>query len=150
MIVKITPDIWFGNKPSVVESLGEVKSIINVAHRIRRPYWDDLKKLDWRVWYFRLASPDREVLDPEYMIAMENILVSIKNANKFPLLCHCLMGGHRGPTAAFFAAFFLDGCNRLDYWLSVMEEKRPGFNKPHRHRVYRKCVVDYCVAREKI
>jgi len=59
MIVKLTDNVWYGDKPSVVESLGEVQSVLNVAHSIRRPYWKDLGKLDWRVWYHRLALPDR-------------------------------------------------------------------------------------------
>jgi len=144
MIVKVTPDIWYGDKPSVVESLGEVKSIINVAHAIRKPYWKDLGKLNWETWYFRLACPDRIAVDANYMKAMENVLDAIKGANKFPLLCHCRAGGHRGPTAAFFAAYFLDGSKRLQYWLDLMDELRPGFTSFHKHRIYRQTVIEYC------
>lgn len=144
MIVKFTPKIWYGDKPSVVESLGEVKSIINVAHSIRRPYWKDLGKLDWDVWYFRLAGPDREPLDYEYLHTMRTVVLAIGFAEKFPLLCHCRAGGHRGPTAAFFAAFFLDGAKRFDYWLNRMDELKSTFSEPHRHRVYRRDVLKYC------
>lgn len=144
MIVQVTPKIWYGDKPSVSESLGKVKSIINVAHAIRKPYWKDLGKLDWEVWYFRLACPDRRSADAYYIEALENILISINRANKFPLLCHCRAGGHRGPTAAFFAAYFLDGSHRLQYWLDIMDKLRPGFSSFHKHRIYRQSILDYC------
>ncbi len=103
MIVKVTPKIWYGDKPSVMESLDDVASIINVAHAIRRPYWKDLGKLSWDVWYFRMASPDRHTLDADYLGGLQSLVKTIIAANKFPLLCHCRAGGHRGPTAAFYA-----------------------------------------------
>ena len=92
----------------------------------------------------RLACPDRVVPDHNYLKALENILKSIKEANKFPLLCHCRAGGHRGPTAAFFAAYFLDKERRLEYWLDVMDRLKPGFSSFHRHRIYRQTVIEHC------
>lgn len=146
MIVKIDRRIWYGDKPSVVESLGRVGSIINVAHVLRRPYWRDLKKLDWTVWYFRLALPDRVEADDAYCRAFENIISSIEQADKFPILCHCRVGGHRGPTAAFFAYWCLNGKTQAAFQagLVAMEQKLPGFSKPHSRRIYRQTVLAYC------
>lgn len=143
MIVKLTENIWWGDKPSVTESLGQVQSIINVAHAIRRPYWQDLGKLDWRVWYFRLASPDREPLDDDYVQALQNIVLAISLAGKYPLLCHCRAGGHRGPTAAFFAASITaTGTAEHTRLIERMRELKPDFFKRHKHRVYRSSILD--------
>jgi len=147
MIVELTPDIWYGDKPSVMESVGRdrpARSIINVAHSIRRPYWKDLGKLDWETWYFRLSCPDRVAVTDSYMRSMERVLDSIQDADKFPILCHCRAGGHRGPTAAFFAAFYLDGAKRFDYWIEKMVKLKPEFNTYHRYRIYRQTVLDWC------
>lgn len=144
MIKQITDQVYFGDKPSVVDSLGQFQTVINVAHHLRRPYWSDLGKLDWSVWYYRMALPDREPVTDEYMFAFERILDGIKTANKTPILCHCRMGGHRGPTAGFFSAFYLGGCSNLSVWLEKMELLCPGFNKETRGRVYRKTLIDYC------
>ncbi len=144
MLVKLTPDIWFGDKRSVAESRGKIRSIINVAHVIRQPYWSNLESLDWKIWYFKLACPDRVAVNYEYMHAMEGILRFIDEAQKFPLLCHCQLGKHRGPTAAFFAAYTLDGSCRLEYWLAEMDRLVPKFSKFDERKVYRKAVLDYC------
>lgn len=144
MIVKLTDKIWWGDKPSVQESLGEVQSVLNVAHKIRRPYWGDLKNLDWEVWYFRLACPDRVEPDQNYLRALFSVLTAIGDAGKFPLLCHCRAGGHRGPTAAIFAAWFLDSDKRsAEYWLKLAESRREGVSKISRHRVYRRVLFEH-------
>ena len=103
LFVEFTDRVWFGDMPSVQECGAQVKSVINVAHNIKRSYWGNVGRLPWDVWYFRLASPDRESLSEEYIQALEWVIRSIDKANKFPLLCHCRMGGHRGPTTALFA-----------------------------------------------
>lgn len=149
MIVKLNQSIWYGDKPSVTESLGEVQSVINVAHSIRRPYWQELKHLDWRVWYYRLALPDREEATLDYIHALERALDSIQEAGKFPLLCHCRAGGHRGPTAAFFACWHLGGRVGLDQWLALMDKAHRGFSTPNPRRVYRRTILDYCRAVEE-
>ena len=142
MIVKLTPEVWWGDKPSVQESLGEVKSIINVAHAIRRPYWKDLGNLDWRVWYLRLALPDREPVDDMYMQMFESAIWAINGAKKFPLLCHCRAGGHRGPAAAFLAAFRLcpDKFSRGEL-VGRMRKLKPTFFDYHPKRVYRNTIL---------
>ena len=149
MIVRFTNDVWFGDKPSVCECSGQIESVINVAHNIRRPYWDNVRKLPWGVWYFRLASPDGKHLPFGYISVLEYVIKGIGEARKFPLLCHCKMGGHRGPTAALFAAWVLDGKRRLHYWIDEMKNHEPGFEeKPHR-RVYRQDILAYCLECER-
>ncbi len=144
MYKKLTDDIWFGDKASVEETLGEVKSIINVAHSLRRPYWKDLQHLHWDVWYYRLALPDRVAADTNYMHAFQNILRGIKQANKFPLLCHCRAGGHRGPTAALFAAWYINGRRDLGGWIEKIKVFNPKFDAFPNRRVYRQSILRYC------
>lgn len=109
MINKLSDYVWWGDKPSVQESLGRFKSVINVAHSIRRPYWQNLNNLHWQVWYFRLASPDREPLPESHMDGLISVLEAIRVGGKLPLLCHCKMGGHRGPSTALLAHWHLSG-----------------------------------------
>lgn len=146
MIVQVSSNVFYGDKPSVVEGLDKFKAVLNVAHSIRRPYWEDLGKLPWEVWYLRLALPDREPADLGYILAMENFLDSLETSDKFPLLCHCRAGGHRGPTAAFFAAWYLDGKHRCEFWEDKMRDLIPGWDKHPERRVYRQSIITYCRA----
>ena len=152
MIIKFTEDIWFGDKPSIAEGRDEIKSVVNVAHNLRQPYWNNVGKLPWDVWYFRLASPDREHLTKEYIDALGEIIYGIRNANKFPLLCHCRMGGHRGPTTAMYAAWCIGGGDEqgINYWIEVMQEYEPGFLEKPSRRVFRQDIIKYCREMEKI
>jgi len=146
MIYRLTDKIWWGDKPSIREALGEVKSVINVAHKIRKPYWQNVGKLDWDVWYFRMALPDREIASDDYLSAFSSVLDGIRAGSKFPLLCHCRMGGHRGPTAALFAFWHLNGRTKLMLaeGLLRMEQLKVGSMRLNSHRVYRRTVLDYC------
>ena len=145
MIYKMSEQVWWGDKPSIEESMGKVGSIINVAHAIRKPYWQNVSKLDWDVWYFKLASPDREELSEEYMIALASVVDAIRIGDKFPLLCHCRMGGHRGPTAALFAYWHLSGRTRKAFndGIQWMERRKVGSTRLNKHRVYRRCMFDF-------
>jgi len=148
MIEPLTDQIWFGDKPSVHERLNNIKpkAILNVASTIKRPYWSEIGKRDWRVWYFNMGSPDREYVDDNYFNALGFVLDAVKTGDKFPLLCHCRMGGHRGPSAAVFAYWHYASrsVESLDRILHHMFVLRPRYAKPNPHRIYRDCLLDYC------
>jgi len=144
MIVKFTDRIWFGDKPSIEEGRNEIKSVINVAHNLKQPYWNNVGKLPWDVWYFRLASPDRAELPYNYITALAGVVNGIAAGAKFPLLCHCRMGGHRGPTAALFASWVLDSSRSVEHWIEKMQKYEPGFLEKPERRVYRSQILKYC------
>lgn len=144
MIWKLTDKVWFGDKLSVREVADQVASVINVARIIRRPYWADLGKLPWQVWYFRLGWPDRVDVTEEYFWAFDLVLSAVGAAGKFPLLCHCKMGGHRGPTAAVVAAWYFAGRRKLEEWIGRAVDLRPGFGRPSSVRNYRDSMFRFC------
>jgi len=129
MLWKLDEKIWFGGKPTLVEQKNKVGSVINAAHALKAPYWGDLKKLPWQVWYFRLALPDGCKADKNHINALETILDAIDKAGKYPLLCHCRLGGHRGPGTAVFAYWHLNGRNEeaLKYAVDKAVSERPAF-----------------------
>ncbi len=114
MIHKLTDRVWWGNWQAPVECLGQVGTIINVAHsfsrrRGRNAYWANLEQVRWDVMYFRLAKKDRMDIDEKYADALASVVDSVSLLGKFPILTHCQMGGHRGPTSAIFVAWHLAG-----------------------------------------
>lgn len=147
MINKLSELVWYGDKPSVGESLGQVKSVINVAHRIRKPYWADLGKLDWTVWYFRLALPDANEATDDYLISLSYVVNAISTGQKLPVLCHCRMGGHRGPTAALFVHWHLQGRTKIafDEGYERLVQFRSKYAVDSDRRIYRRSVLRYCV-----
>jgi len=144
MIVRYSFQIWFGDKPSVVESLGEVKSIINVAHKIRRPYHQDLHKLKGDAWYFWMGCPDGKDPGTEYFEALGHIVDAIRADDRFPVLCHCRTGNHRGPSAALFTQWHLQGRTGLAALIEGMKIHLPDFEKHKERRVYRQTLLRYC------
>lgn len=142
MYKKLTPDVWFGDKPSVQETNGKVKAIINVAHRIKRPYWKDLGKLPWDVWYFRLAKPDAHEADDRYLYALAAVADQLVCTGKLPILVHCLMGGHRGPTAALFMAWHIGGRQGFEALYDAAKALVPHLRKCR--GVYHKSIVKFC------
>lgn len=115
MIHKLTPQVWFGNWEAPSECIGQVGTIINVAHNFslrkgRRVYWDRLKDVKHEVFYARLAKKDREDWDENYYFALAHIVRAAQQLNKFPILTHCQLGGHRGPSSAIFTAWMLGPC----------------------------------------
>ena len=152
MICKLNDLIWFGDKASVRGSIGQVGSIVNAASTIRRPYWDWVGKLDWEVLYFHLGWPDRTPVTLEYARALDSVIEAVLRSSKFPLLCHCRMGGHRGPTTAMYAAWCIGGGDEqgINYWIEVMQEYEPGFLEKPSRRVFRQDIIKYCREMEKI
>lgn len=109
MICKLSANVMYGNWESPGECIGKVGTIINVAHsfsrrRGRNIYWAYLEKVHWDVFYVRLAMKDRMEMTREYFISLVEITVLAIKLGKLPILCHCQMGGHRGPTAAIVVA----------------------------------------------
>lgn len=112
MIQKLNDLVWFGDWKSPIESIGKVHSIINVAHhfsarRGRDQYWNNLRNVPHEILYIRLALRDADNVNHQYALAFRGAIELIKSVNAFPLLCHCAMGRHRGPTAALHAAVLL-------------------------------------------
>lgn len=149
MIHKLTDQIYWGNWQSPAE-LPMAKAIINVAHsfssrRGRNVYWANLEQVNWQAMYFRLAKKDAQAADNTYMLALSDIVNIVDRSNAFPLLCHCQMGGHRGPTAAMFAAWQLGGCTpsalkrAFDGIRAVRDAFGTGRNKDYHDSVYAWC-----------
>lgn len=139
---ELTPEVWFGDKPSVAETNGEVKAIINVAHSIKHPYWRDVGRLPWDVWYFRIAKPDGKEADLGYLRLLSSVVDEIKATDMLPVLVHCRAGGHRGPCGALFVAWHLAGRQGFDALYDTVLGLVPslrGFN-----RAYHKSIVRYC------
>ena len=146
MICKLNELIWFGDKASVKEGMDHVGSVINAASTIRRPYWDWVGKLDWKVWYFHMGCPDRIPVDWTYVELLKAVVYLIRQGRKFPLLCHCKAGGHRGPTAAVFAYWCIHDQTEkaLDEAIRLVEKHKPNYNRPSNLMVYRNSMLDYC------
>jgi len=121
------------------------RSIINVAHNCRRHYWKDLPHIPWEIWTFRLALPDAYEVDDSYILAFVSILDAIKQADKLPLLCHCRMGGHRGPTAAIFASWHYGGrkTKNLVNYIAEVQTVKSGYVEKKRLG-YRRSMLKYC------
>ena len=111
MIHRLTTDIWFGNWEAPFECLGQVGAIINVAHHFTRRrgrgiYWSRLAEVRHDVLYMRLSRKDRENVDEPYLWALESAkVISRRLRPGLPILVHCQMGGHRGPSAALWLAW---------------------------------------------
>jgi hypothetical protein len=112
MYVQVAPSVYYGNWQAPVELVGKVGTVINVAHsfsrrRGRNAYWADLERVQWEVFYTRLARKDGQHCDEAYYRAFRQVVESARDLGKLPILTHCQMGGHRGPTAAIAALFIL-------------------------------------------
>lgn len=151
---QLTCDVFFGDWKSPVEAGDKVRSIINVAHsfsarRGRNLYWSELERVRWETFYVRLAKKDGQRIDGAYWQAFKQAVLSAKLLGKLPLLTHCQMGGHRGPTAAIAAAFILDGfsINALlahkDKVLSISQGLARGEGRPGGHNYYRS-MMEFC------
>jgi protein-tyrosine phosphatase len=117
MILWLTKQVAWGNWEAPRESAGQFKTIINVAHhfsgrRGRNAYWALLENLPWDIFYARLALKDRHDVTDEYCWALERIIDAAVNGDKLPILTHCQMGWHRGPSSAIFTAWHLAGRTR--------------------------------------
>lgn len=150
MIHKLSDQVYWGNWQSPAE-LPQAKAIINVAHsfsvrRGRNIYWANLERVNWQTLYFRLAKKDAQAVDDTYMQSLSAIVEIVYRADAFPLLCHCQMGGHRGPTAAMFAAWQLGGMTEgalrraFDGICVVRDGFGTGRNKDYHESVFSWCL----------
>lgn len=127
MHLKLNDYVYFGDWASPFENIG-VKTVINVASNLRSRYYKSLSSLPSTTLYFRLAKGDREDVDRKYLRCLEAIVSHAADMNMLPLLTHCKFGGHRGPTSAIAAAYFLSNGSlfELKNIHDQMLELRPG------------------------
>jgi protein-tyrosine phosphatase len=148
---KLDDNVWFGDWTSPIELKDEVNTIINVAHsfsrrRKRHVYWQNLEQLNSKILYVRLAKKDHDEVDSQYLAAFESVVNQAVLADKLPILCHCQMGRHRGPTSGVAAAWILNGKTResLEHFIKKATELRPKYvrsvNTP-----YRKTMTDLMI-----
>lgn len=148
MNFQLDTNVYFGNWESPFELKDKVKTVVNVAHRfserrMRNVYWQKLQELPWDIYYVRLAKKDWDSVDEIYFNALvKGIEIGIE-MNKFPILCHCQMGGHRGPTAGVCAAWILNGKTEkaLDYFIDKATIFRPKYARCV-ETPYRKSMVE--------
>ena len=150
MFVKLTDHVWYGNWQAPLECAQTAGSIINVAHhfrpsRGRDAYWRNLAAIPHTVPLFRLARRDKDEFTADYANELIGAIEIIKQSNAFPLLTHCQMGGHRGPSAAVFAAWHLGG--RGAEWLSYLVQSAfPCYTEETKGN-YRRTMIAYCRSR---
>lgn len=153
MFHKLTERVWFGNWEAPFECIGQVGCIINVAHhfsgrRGRNVYWQRLESIPWDVLYYRLAKKDQHEIDEPYIFSLSSAVSSAVMAGRLPILTHCQMGGHRGPTSAIFVAWQLAGrkAAELDQLHAKVLELEPGLatTRIRRGRNYYESMMRYC------
>lgn len=155
MLIKLSDKVWYGNWEAPFECAKEVGSVINVAHHFRASrgrdkYWDNLKHIPHTVPLFRLSLRDKDTFTDQYARSMMQILDVINQMGAFPLLAHCQMGGHRGPSAAVFAEWYWSGRNpgMIDaLFSSVFPKFVHGQGGNYRRTMYEYCKMQETMAR---
>jgi len=143
MNIQLDDNVWFGDWESPTELKDQVGTIINVAHSFsprhnRNAYWQKLEKLHYSIFYVRLAKKDHEAADKKYLHSFESVVNQAVLLDRLPILCHCQMGRHRGPTAGIAAAWILNGKTRdsLEHFIDKATHLRPKYartiNTPYR------------------
>ena len=150
MIHRLTHDVWFGDGHSPFEAINEeppVGTIINVAHHLRDrfDYFPRLRQIRHYVLYIRHALRDREDATPPYLDALATFADHAVRLGKLPILCHCQMGGHRGPSAALFVVWHLGqrGRTLIETYHAAILRAVPRFAPGNR---YRQSVMAYMEA----
>ena len=136
MNFQLDTNVWFGNWESPFELKDKVKTIINVAHYFskrkgRNIYWQRLEELPSDILYVRIAKKDHDFVDSEYFTSIVSAIEIAIYYKKLPILCHCQMGGHRGPTAAICASWVINGKSKfvIDSLVSKATELRPRYSR---------------------
>jgi hypothetical protein len=150
MLQRLNDNVYWGDWKSPVEAVGKVQSVFNVAHsfsrrRGRNLYWSELEKIDWRTFYVRLSLKDAMEASPDYCRALEQAALTAKALGKLPILCHCQMGGHRGPSSAVLVSWVLGGKTRyaFEQALAGVLSVKPGFGTG-RNNGYYGSVMRHC------
>lgn len=153
MIHRLNEHVFWGDWKAAVEAVGTVQSVFNVAHsfsrrRGRNAYWADLERVDWRTFYVRLALKDAMQADAAYCVALEQAALTARSLGKLPILCHCQMGGHRGPSSAVLVAWTLGGKTRaaFDAAIGAVRAVKPGFGQG-RNNGYFTSLMRHCQER---
>jgi len=148
MNFQLDENVWFGDWNSPMELKDKVKTIINVSHHFsvrkeRNVYWKNLEYIPWTTFYVRLAKKDHDVVDERYFLCLESAITQAVLLDKLPMLCHCQMGAHRGPTAAVVAAWVLNGKTKknLDFFVEKATSLRHRYAR-HVDTPYRKTMIE--------
>jgi len=112
---KLTEEVWYGNADAPFETIGQVGCIINVAHNVPRNYCRRLTHIPYDTMYLRLAKKDADYVDSVYLMTLAQLAESARWMKRMPILTHCRMGKHRGPTSALAVAFFLSDKKRATF-----------------------------------
>lgn len=149
MNFQLDDNVWFGNWEAPFELKDKVKTVVNVAHhfsvrRGRNVYWAKLQELPWDIFYIRMAKKDWDFVDNSYFTNFVSTLENAISLNKLPILCHCQMGAHRGPTAGICAAWILDGktTSALDHFIDKATQLRPRYARCV-ETPYRKSMIEF-------
>lgn len=123
MLHQLTADVYYGDWQAPFESIGVVATIVNVAHALRRRgasvYFQRLVEVPWETRYIRMALRDKDSVTDGYIDQLKYIALHMPR----PILCHCQLGGHRGPTAAMIVAWFIR-CQQLDDYAGELDRLR--------------------------
>ena len=148
MHYKLTDTVSWGNWTAPNETIGQFNTIINVAHhfsprRGRNVYWANLQNLPHTIYYYRIALRDRDDITPEYANALASAIDASRQSNKLPILTHCQMGGHRGPSAAMFTAWHLGG-RKANEFETLHKRTLELFPRLENGSNYYHSTLDYC------
>lgn len=152
MFKHVNENVYFGNWTSPLEV--PANCIINVAHcfserRGRNRYYANMEQVPWRTLQFRHAKKDGDEVTDEYMEVLCQMADMAVKLGKLPILCHCQMGGHRGPTSSIVVAWHLQGRKGLEEIHSRVLELAPGLNKMReRGRAYYRTSMEWCRRKE--
>lgn len=145
MITSMSPLVLYGDVEAIKDPERPFRSVINAAHNLRRHYWNAAGQLPHSVWTMRLALPDAERASVEQLQLICAFADFAAKADKAPILCHCRMGGHRGPSTALLVHWHLSG-RKLDVFEATLEQLRSvnRCTENKRRRLYQESVFDYC------
>jgi hypothetical protein len=114
MIHQLSDQVYFGDGHSPYDAMDQgiqLGAVINVAHHLRRrfDYFARMKNLPHEILYFRIARKDAGFVDDPYAASLMKLVDVCTTLGKLPILAHCQLGGHRGPTTGIFVAWYLAG-----------------------------------------
>ena len=145
MIEQLSDQVFYGDVDAIKQSPRPFRSLINVAHNLRRHYWNAAGSLPHDIWTMRAALPDATYAPPSHLEAILRFADEAVRNDKAPILCHCRMGGHRGPSTALLVHWHLSGRN-LEVFENTLAQLRSvsRCTENKRRRLYQESVFDYC------
>lgn len=143
MIFQLTPQIYWGNWQSIGECPQPPGSILNVSQNQRRRYYALLRNIDQTIPYFRLGRHDDSAVDGRYLGRLASVADTIVSQQLFPVLVHCVAGGHRSPAAAIYLAWRMAGQRLADLEMLKVHAKTIR-GKIETTRAYHQSLMAYC------